>query len=59
MQDSIKRRAGGALSNVVMIGDKMKFNTVLITLKQKPDPTGNGGFLSGLVRGATPVRNPG
>lgn len=47
IEDSIKRRAGGVLSNVVLIGDKMKFNTALITLKQKPNPA-TGGFLPAL-----------
>ena len=42
-EDSIKLHAGGVISNVVMIGDKRKFNTCLITLKQKPDPDANGG----------------
>ena len=50
-EDSIKLHAGGVISNVVMIGDKRKFNTCLITLKQKPDPdanSGQGGFFEEL-----------
>jgi hypothetical protein len=30
----VKLHGAGALSNVVMIGDKRKFNTALITLRQ-------------------------
>jgi long-chain-fatty-acid--CoA ligase ACSBG len=42
-EDSVKLHANGVISNVVMIGDKRKFNTCLITLKQKVDPDANGG----------------
>lgn len=48
-EDSIKLHAGGVVSNVVMIGDKRKYNTCLITLKQVVDAEANdgqGGFVS-------------
>ena len=50
-EDSIKLHAAGVISNVVMIGDRRKFNTCLITLKQKVDPdtnNGDGGFFEEL-----------
>ena len=43
-EDSIKLHSQGAVSNVVMIGDKMKYNTCLITLRQVPDLATEGGF---------------
>eukprot|EP00019_Armaparvus_languidus_P008267 CAMPEP_0168591482 /NCGR_PEP_ID=MMETSP0420-20121227/7163_1 /TAXON_ID=498008 /ORGANISM="Pessonella sp." /LENGTH=712 /DNA_ID=CAMNT_0008627287 /DNA_START=55 /DNA_END=2193 /DNA_ORIENTATION=+ len=36
------------VSNIMMIGDKRKYNTAIITLKVKPDPKGDGSFTNEL-----------
>ena len=45
IEDRLKSLMPG-ISNVMMIGDKKKFNTVLVTLRQKPDA--ENGFLNDL-----------
>ena len=46
IEDTIKKNLP-AVSNAIMIGDKRKFNSVLISLKQKPDSS-TGAFLDEL-----------
>lgn len=53
IEDIIKKNLP-AVSNAIMIGDKRKFNTVLIGLKQKPDPA-TGGFFDELDGDAAKV----
>jgi len=53
VEDEIKRLCPG-LANVIMIGDKRKYNVVLVSLKSKPDFS-NGEFTDELVGEALTV----
>ena len=53
VEDEIKR-LGPGLANVIMIGDKRKYNVVLVSLKSKPDFS-NGEFTDELVGEALTV----
>ena len=47
VEDKLKELLPG-ISNAMMIGDKRKYNTVLITLRQVPDPNEDGAFTDAL-----------
>ena len=48
VEETLKSLLPG-ISNVMMIGDKRKYNTCLITLRQEQDPNSDGGFLPALA----------
>ena len=54
IEDRLKSLLPG-ISNVMMIGDKRKYNTCLITLRQVQDPDTDGGFLDKLFGNSTEV----
>jgi long-chain-fatty-acid--CoA ligase ACSBG len=43
VEDKLKELLPG-ISNAMMIGDKRKYNTVILTLRQVPDPNEDGAF---------------
>jgi len=54
IEDRLKSLLPG-ISNVMMIGDKRKFNSCLVTLRQEQDPDTDGGFTDVLFGNSTEV----